>query len=100
MEELSMAAQQRRTKQLLDRLARVEGHTRGIGRMVEEGRECEDILLQISAVQAAWRKLTEIIIEDHIEVCMTQAAEEGAAGADAVRQLKAALARAHLIGSR
>jgi len=95
-----MAAEQRRTKQLVDRLARIEGHTRGIRRMIEEQRDCEEILLQISAVQAAWKKAAEIIIEDHIEVCMAQAAAEGAAGAGAVRQLKAALARAHLIGSR
>jgi DNA-binding FrmR family transcriptional regulator len=95
-----MAAEQQRTKQVLDRLARLEGHTRGVRRMVEDGRECEEVLLQISAVQAAWRKLAEIIIEDHIEVCMAQAAAEGAAGADAVRQLKSALASAHLIGGR
>ncbi|MFQ5810027.1 MAG: metal-sensing transcriptional repressor [Armatimonadota bacterium] len=95
-----MAEQHRRTKQVLNRLARIEGHSRGIRRMVDEGRECEEILLQISAVQAAWKKLAEIIIEDHIEVCMAQAATQGAAGADAVRQLKSALASAHLIGSR
>ncbi len=94
-----MVADERRTKQLLNRLARVEGHTRGIRRMVEEGRECEDVLLQISAVQAAWKKLAEIIIEDHIEVCLAEAAAEGEAGADAVRHLKTALARAHLIAS-
>ena len=94
-----MATDERRRKQLRNRLARVEGHTRGIRRMVEEGRECEEVLLQISAVQAAWKKLTEFIIEDHIEVCLAQAAAEGEAGADAVRQLKSALARAHLIAS-
>jgi DNA-binding FrmR family transcriptional regulator len=94
-----MAADERRTKQVLNRLARVEGHTRGIRRMVEEGRECEEVLLQISAVQAAWKKLAEIIIEDHIEVCLAQAVAEGETGADAMRQLKSALARAHLIAS-
>ena len=99
VEAMSMAPQQRREKQLLNRLARIEGHTRGIRRMVEEGRECEDILLQISAVQAAWKKLSEIILEDHLDVCMAHAAAEGP-GAEAVRQLKTALARAHLIGSR
>jgi len=99
-EGFGMPMRQRRKKELLNRAARIEGHTGGIRRMLEAGRECEEILLQISAVQAAWKKLAEIIIEDHIEVCLAQAAAEGGAGADAVRQLKSALARAHLIGSR
>jgi DNA-binding FrmR family transcriptional regulator len=81
----------------LKRLARIEGHTRGIRRMIEDERPCEEVLLQISAVQAAWKKLSEIILEDHLEHCIAEAVEAGRSDA-AVRDLKMALARANLIG--
>ncbi|MFQ6098649.1 MAG: metal-sensitive transcriptional regulator [Armatimonadota bacterium] len=82
---------------VLTRLARIEGHTRGIRRMIEDERPCEDVLLQIGAVQAAWRKVSEIILEDHLEHCIAEAVEEGRSDA-ALRDLKMALSRAHLIG--
>jgi DNA-binding FrmR family transcriptional regulator len=52
------------------RLARVEGHVRGIKRMAEENKSCSDLLLQISAVQAALQRVAVIILEDHLEHCV------------------------------
>jgi DNA-binding FrmR family transcriptional regulator len=65
--------------QLQNRLRRVEGQVRGIQTMVEENRWCPDILLQISAAQAALDKIALGLAEGHVEHCM-------AAGTDPKRR--------------
>ena len=61
------------TKQVLKRLNNIIGHMQGISGMVEEGRDCSDILIQLSAVNAAIRKLKVIILKDHMEHCLVDA---------------------------
>ncbi len=56
--------------QLRDRLARIEGQVRGIGRMVEEDRYCTDILTQISAIQAALDKVALGLLDGHARHCL------------------------------
>jgi CsoR family transcriptional regulator, copper-sensing transcriptional repressor len=53
-----------------NRLSKIEGHVRGIKKMLDDGKECEDLLLQISAVQAALSKVSKIILNDHLEQCI------------------------------
>jgi len=67
----------KKRKDVLDRLARVEGHVRGIGRMVEEDKDCPDILIQIAAVRSALDNVGRILLEDHMETCVLEAAKEG-----------------------
>lgn len=74
------------------RLSKIEGHVRAIKRMTEEGRPCEEILLQIGAVKAAMDKVGRIILEGHIEGCVMNGIKEGK-GEEVVRQLKNALAK-------
>jgi DNA-binding FrmR family transcriptional regulator len=57
-------------QQLLNRLARVEGQVRGVGRMVEEDRYCIDVLTQISAIQAALEKIALGLVDGHVRHCM------------------------------
>jgi len=82
----------KKSEDVLRRLARVEGHIRGIAKMVRENRECPTILLQIAAVQSALGRITEIVLEDHIETCVAKAIREGR-GEKAVQELKEAVAR-------
>ncbi len=56
--------------QLLDRLARIEGQVRGIGRMVQDDRYCIDILTQISAIQAALDKVALGLLDGHARHCL------------------------------
>lgn len=70
-------------KQVIERLSKIEGHVRGIKKMVEDGKECEDVLIQVSAVQAALRNLSVIILQDHLDHCIIDAINEGK-GAEAV----------------
>ena len=57
-------------QQLLNRLARVEGQVRGIGKMVEEDRYCIDVVTQLSAAQAALDKIGLGLLDGHARVCM------------------------------
>ena len=57
----------------LKRLKTVEGHLRGVTRMVEEGAYCIDIIRQIQAVEAALNKISVGILESHLNSCVTTA---------------------------
>lgn len=64
-------------KKALARLRRIEGQVRGIQRMVEEGRYCADILVQISSVQEALRGVSKVLMRNHLEHCVTDALRSG-----------------------
>jgi len=72
-----MPSVHRRRKEVLDRLSRIEGHVRGVRKMVEEERGCPDILLQIVAVRTALNKVGRIVLEDHVETCLASAVKQG-----------------------
>lgn len=55
------------------RLKSVEGHIRGIEKMVDEGAYCIDVIQQIQAVQAALSKVSSTILEDHLNSCVITA---------------------------
>ena len=57
----------------LRRLKTIEGHIRGIERMVEEEAYCIDIIRQIQAVQAALNKISTTILDEHLHSCLTTA---------------------------
>ena len=57
----------------LKRLKNVEGHIRGIERMIEEDAYCIDVIKQIIAVQAALNKINSIILEEHLNTCVIKA---------------------------
>ena len=55
------------------RLKIVEGHIRGIERMVEDGAYCIDIIRQIQAVQSALNKINAQVLDSHLKSCLTTA---------------------------
>jgi CsoR family transcriptional regulator, copper-sensing transcriptional repressor len=57
----------------LKRLKTIEGHLRGIIRMIEQDAYCIDVLRQIQAVQSALNKVSVVILEDHLSSCVTTA---------------------------
>jgi len=85
-----MAAIHRQRKNARDRLVRAEGHLHGVIKMIDEGKECPDILIQIAAVKAALSKAGEVILEDHIEHCLVEAVKSGDVEPQ-LEELKAAL---------
>lgn len=61
------------TKAVLNRLSRAIGHLESIKRMVEDGRDCSEVLIQLSAVKSAINNTGKIILQDHIEHCIVDA---------------------------
>ena len=61
------------TKQIVNRLKSVQGHVRGVSKMVEDGAYCIDIVNQISAIQAALQKVNSMILDRHLHTCVTTA---------------------------
>jgi DNA-binding FrmR family transcriptional regulator len=63
-------------EQLITRLRRIEGQVGGLQRMVDEDRYCIDVLIQISAVQAALDKVALGLLDDHAHHCVLGAGED------------------------
>jgi DNA-binding FrmR family transcriptional regulator len=64
-------------RQALVRLRRIAGQVQGIHRMVEDGKYCVDVLLQISAVQGALEQVSKILMTRHIESCVVDSLKAG-----------------------
>lgn len=64
------------TKAVLNRMARIIGHMESIKRMVEDGRDCSEVLVQIAAVKSAINNVGKVILQDHIKHCIVDAVED------------------------
>ncbi|NSL51010.1 metal-sensing transcriptional repressor [Bacillus sp. P2(2020)] len=64
-------------KRLLNRLKRIEGQVRGVQKMIEENRYCIDVLVQISAINAALKKVGLTMLEQHTHHCVADAIQNG-----------------------
>lgn len=64
-------------RDLVNRLSRIEGQVRGIKRMVEEDVYCTDILIQVSAVNAALNSFNKVLLANHIHSCVAEDIREG-----------------------
>ena len=64
-------------KDLVNRLNRIEGQIRGIKRMVEADAYCPDILIQVSAVNAALNSFNKVLLANHIRTCVADDIREG-----------------------
>ena len=61
------------TPAVLNRLSRAIGHLESVRRMVEDGRDCSEVLIQRAAVRSALGSVSRIILKDHIEHCISGA---------------------------
>ena len=59
-------------KDLINRLSRIEGQVRGIKKMVENNAYCPDILIQVSAVNAALNSFNKVLLANHIRTCVSE----------------------------
>jgi CsoR family transcriptional regulator, copper-sensing transcriptional repressor len=62
---------------IVTRLNRIEGQIRGIRRMVQEPRQCIDILQQLAAAEAAMNRISLSVLKFHVEQCVPQGVEQG-----------------------
>src|SRR5919198_859217 len=74
-----MPTAQQRT-QILNRLKSVDGHLRGVIKMVEEDSYCMDVIKQLQAVQGAIGRVNALLLQDHLQTCVTTAVQGDEAG--------------------
>ena len=79
-------------KAVTNRLSRIEGHVRAIKTMVQEDRDCPQVLIQIAAVRGALDRVARMILDEHLTACVARAAHAGNIGQE-IEELKAALDR-------
>ncbi|MBQ5987135.1 MAG: metal-sensing transcriptional repressor [Clostridia bacterium] len=77
------------TKEVKNRLSRAIGHLESVKKMVEDGRDCSEVLVQLAAVRAALGSISRVILKDHIEHCIVHAVEEN--DQDAIAELENAI---------
>ena len=58
------------TKAVINRLSRAIGHLESVKRMVEDGRDCTEVLVQLAAVRSALSSTARVILKDHLEHCV------------------------------
>lgn len=73
----SVAKRQEEKEKLQNRLKRIEGQVRGIQKMIDEDRYCVDVLVQLSAVNAALKKVGYTLLEQHTKGCVANAIKSG-----------------------
>ncbi|MBP3305979.1 MAG: metal-sensing transcriptional repressor [Oscillospiraceae bacterium] len=64
-------------KAVINRLARAIGHLEKVKRMVEEGQDCSEVLVQLAAVRSAIDNTGKVILQDHMRHCMVDAVNAG-----------------------
>lgn len=73
----SEVEQERIKKNVLSRMKRIEGQVRGIQRMIEDGKECEDILVQVRAVRSALQSANKQILRRYLLRCHADSVKNG-----------------------
>lgn len=64
------------TKAVLNRMSKIIGHMEHVKSMVEDGRDCSEVLVQLAAVKSAIASVSKVILKDHIDHCMVDAVME------------------------
>ena len=77
------------TKSVLNRMSRAIGHMNAVKKMIEDGRDCSDVLIQLSAIKSEITGVSKVILKDHINHCIVDAVKEN--DEDAIEQLKGAI---------
>ena len=77
------------TKAVLNRLSRAIGHLSAARKMVEDGRDCAEVLIQLAAVRSAISRTCEVILKDHLDHCIIDAIETG--DTNAIEELNRAI---------
>ena len=77
------------TKAVLNRMSRAIGHMNAVKKMIEDGRDCSDVLIQLSAIKSVITGVSKVILKDHIDHCIVDAVKEN--DEDAIENLKGAI---------
>lgn len=64
-------------KKLIDRINRISGQMNGIKKMIDEDRYCDDILIQLSAIDKSIKSLANVILQNHMNSCFIENIQKG-----------------------
>ena len=78
-------------KSVCNRLSRIIGHLESIKRMVEDHRDCSEVLIQLSAVRSAVNNTGKVVLQNHLEQCIVEAIHNG--DTDQIAELNEAINR-------
>lgn len=72
-------------------MARAIGHMNAVKKMIEDGRDCTDVLIQLSAIRAEITAVSKVILKDHVDHCIVDAVKEN--NEEAIDNLKGAIGK-------
>ncbi|QTN00263.1 metal-sensing transcriptional repressor [Sediminibacillus dalangtanensis] len=72
--------------QMKNRMKRIEGQVRGLVRMMEEQKDCRDVVTQMSAVRSALDKTAALIVSTNLERCIREEQEAGESSEDLIKE--------------
>lgn len=88
-EEISKGAVMRRLK-------KIEGQTRGVQKMIEDGRDCESILTQLAAVRSAVESAGALVLNNYLKFCFAKTGEKEPSNIDSLARALAVWGRVHI----
>ncbi|WP_164219204.1 metal-sensitive transcriptional regulator [Virgibacillus sp. YIM 98842] len=74
------------TEQMKNRMKRVEGQVKGILRMMEENKECKDLVVQMSAARNALDRAIGLVVSSNLEQCVRDQIEKGESTEDHIQE--------------
>lgn len=77
------------TRAVLNRMSKIIGHMESVRTMVENGRDCSEVLIQLAAVKSAIGGVSRVILKDHIDHCIVDAVREN--DTESIEELKKAI---------
>ena len=77
------------TKAVLNRMSRIIGHMEAAKRMVESGRDCSEVLIQLSAIESAINSVSRVILKEHLTTCIVDAVKHD--DIDSIEELNKAI---------
>ncbi len=77
-------------RRVINRLKRLEGQVRGLQHMIEEGRSCREILTLLAGIRSALNATGDVILEQYVQACLTDAASNDEALVDLVQAVRLA----------
>ena len=81
---------------IVNRLKKIEGQTRGLQKMVEDGRDCESILVQLAAVRSAIEGVGGLVLNNYMKLCFPRTDENRADEIDSLARAFAIWGRVHI----
>ena len=76
-------------KAVINRMSRIIGHMQSVKNMVENDRDCSEVLIQLSAINSAVQGVSRVVLKEHLSTCIVDAVREG--DFDSIEELNAAI---------